>query len=108
MDALNFIIIFIALIGAAFLIYKCIKKSTENQQAKNANKAKYNPKYTGQMKHINGLPLPQGVVIDLFYCEDKIVFKKDNQKFLYQKIKSQVLKLLQEKILIQVEQLQVI
>lgn len=32
------------------------------------------------MKHINGLPIPQGVIIDVFYCDDKIVFKKDTQE----------------------------
>ena len=81
MDVFIVSIICLALIGGlGYLWYKGFKGSVKNQQAKNANKAKYNPKYTGQMKHINGLPLPQGVVIDLFYCEDKIIFKKDNQE----------------------------
>lgn len=81
MDVFIVSIICLALIGGlGYLWYKGFKGSVKNQQAKNANKAKYNPKYTGQMKHINGLPLPQGVVLDLFYCEDKIVFKKDNQE----------------------------
>lgn len=74
-------LIIVALIAIpCFIFYKAIKTSNNAQKIKSANKVKYNPKYTGQMKHINGLPLPQGVVLDLFYCEDKIVFKKDNQE----------------------------
>jgi len=79
-DFIGFLVVAIMLGGIGFVLYKLFSSSAKQQREIKTNKEKYNPKYTGKMKHINGLPLPQGVVIDLFYCDDKIIFKKDNQE----------------------------
>lgn len=41
----------------------------------------------GVLKHTTGLPIAQGVPIDVYYCVDRFVFKKDNQEFIIAKEK---------------------
>lgn len=63
-------------IGCGYLLYK----STLRIKEQSNEKKKYDPIQYAVLKHIDGLPLIQGSLVDVMYCEDKFVFVKDNQE----------------------------
>lgn len=60
--------------------YNSYTKSLEHQAKKRSLEQKYNAKLSADLKHIEGLPLPSGVAVKVFYSDKEIVFLKDNQE----------------------------
>ncbi len=57
-----------------------INKWTKQQDEKERSLIKYSAAYAGLLKHIEGLPMTSGCIIEFFYGTKKITFKKDNQE----------------------------
>ena len=66
-----FLIVTALIIGGAIAYYKSEKK---------ARLQKYSAFYTGIFKHVGGLPLAEGVLVEVFYGREKIIFKKEQQE----------------------------
>ena len=75
-------IIFFAFVGLMrFIAYKGYKKSSAIKKAKDNTAGRLGATLVGTLKHTSGLPIAKGVFIDVYYCPDKFVFKKDGQEF---------------------------
>lgn len=68
----------------AYVIYGiCLirKYLIQGKKAKALKMDRYGATLVGTLKHTSGLPIAKGVFIEVFYCPDKFVFKKDSQEF---------------------------
>lgn len=72
------LIMAVYIIYGVCLIHKYVSKGKKDKQLK---MEKYGATLTGTLKHTSGLPIAKGVFIDVYYCPDKFVFKKDGQEF---------------------------
>ena len=81
-----FIILFI-FIGLIAGIVQSVKETTTNKRELKRNTETYRPISAARLKHITGLPLPQGSVVDVAYCPDKIVLVKETQNYTISKEK---------------------
>lgn len=66
--------------GLAYISYRGYKKSKRAKRAKEATAARLGATMSGTLKHVSGLPLAKGLMVEMFYGPDKIVFKKDGQE----------------------------
>lgn len=70
------LLIFLPIIAIfGYIIYISIKKQSEI----NNKKTDLNSGIRGLMKHIEGLPVPTNVVVEVYYGESGLTFVKDNQ-----------------------------
>lgn len=69
---------FIALM--LFISYKGYKKSSEIKKAAERTKQRLGATMNTTLKHTDGLPLAKGVLVEVYYGPEKIVFKKDKQE----------------------------
>lgn len=76
------ILLFVGIMCFYFTYLWWKEKRNAAKEEKNKIADKYNAVLTGLMKHTSGLSLPQGVWVNVYYCPDKIVFKKDGQEFI--------------------------
>ncbi len=75
-------IIFLAFVGLMlFIAYKGYKKSSATKKAKDSAAGRLGATLVGTLKHTSGLPIAKGVFVDVYYCPDKFVFKKNGQEF---------------------------
>jgi len=75
-----YIILGAMVFGVLTLFYKSGKKWFEIRDAKENGLVKYSAIYAGLLKHVEGLPIARGSVIEFYYGREKITFKKDNQE----------------------------
>lgn len=75
------IIVIELLVYLSFLGYLLYDYSSSRKKALNHSLSKYDATMHGILKHTNGLPLAQGVLVDVYYGPEKIVLKKDRQEF---------------------------
>lgn len=61
----------------AYLLYKHF---SAKKQAKKKRLTRYGATESGILKHTDGLPLAKGVLVEVYYGPEKIVFKKDKQE----------------------------
>lgn len=80
MEVFITLIIIAVIIVLGYLFFKTLSRSTKRIVEVQENKSTYNAKYNTLMKHIQGLPLPKGVDVDLYYNDDSIIFLKDNNE----------------------------
>jgi len=73
-----FLVLFIGGLTAIFLIN--LKKWNKQKEAKENGLIKFSAIYAGLLKHVEGLPITSGSIIEFFYGKKKITFKKDNQE----------------------------
>ena len=66
--------------GLAYISYRGYKKSKRAKRAKEATAARLGATMSWTLKHVSGLPLANGLMVEMFYGPDKIVFKKDGQE----------------------------
>lgn len=64
----------------AYLIFLLRKHSIERKKAKASRLNTHNATMSGTLKHVSGLPLAKGLMVEMFYGPDKIVFKKAGQE----------------------------
>lgn len=87
----DYIIAFLLLGGFValmlFIGYKGYKNSAGAKRAKDNAKQRLSSSMNATLKHVDGLPLPQGVMVEVYYCPDKIVFVKDKQEISISKSK---------------------
>lgn len=69
---------FAAIMG--FISYRGFKKSSKVKKARAAVSTRLGATMNGILKHTEGLPLAPGVMVDVYYGPEKIVFKKDQQE----------------------------
>ena len=62
------------------VLYCKFKKWNKQKDSKNSGLIKYSAIYYGLLKHVEGLPIASGAIIEFFYGKSKITFKKDNQE----------------------------
>lgn len=67
-----------ALIYSIYFISKTISTNKKNRRS---HLDKYGAIMNAILKHISGLPIAMNLPVEVFYCPDKIVFKKDVQEF---------------------------
>ena len=79
-DILCYIIVFGIFAVFAAMIGFCFYNSKKLHQAQKVIREKYNPIYVNNLKHIDGLPIVSGAIVKVCYCEDRMVFIKDNQE----------------------------
>lgn len=72
------ILAFLALM--IFIAYKGYKKSSAGAKTKVNDKERFGATMNATLKHTEGLPIANGVPVEVFYGPDKFVFKKDNQE----------------------------
>lgn len=63
--------------GLAYISYRGYKKS---KRAKEATATRLGATMSGTLKHVSGLPLAKGLMVEMFYGPEKITFKKDGQE----------------------------
>ena len=80
MSAVEIIVLIVVVGGVAWFFIANLKKWNKQQNSKKSGLIKYSAMYTGLLKHIEGLPLSSGCVIEFFYGRNNITFKKDNQE----------------------------
>lgn len=68
--------LYLAYIG--YLLYKHFSKQ---KKAKKARLERRGATMNGTLKHVSGLPLAKGLMVEMFYGPEKITFKKDGQEF---------------------------
>lgn len=74
-------VILLAFVGVMlFISYKGYKKSSKVKKARAAISGRLGATMNGTLKHTEGLPLAPGVMVDVYYGPQKIVFKKDGQE----------------------------
>lgn len=64
----------------AYLIYLLRKHFSTRKKAKEIRLKIHNATMSGTLKHVSGLPLAKGLMVEMFYGPDKITFKKDGQE----------------------------
>lgn len=75
-------ILFIVFLGT--MVCVIILSANKRSKQKKANELimnRLNATAHGVLKHTAGLPIAEGVMVDVYYCADKFVFKKDGQEF---------------------------
>lgn len=80
-----FFIILVVFIGIIAGIVSAVKQTAKDNKELRQNTEAYEPSQTARMKHISGLPLPSGSVVDVAYCDDKIVLVKEAQNYIVRK-----------------------
>jgi hypothetical protein len=80
MKPFEFILLVIFVGGLVWFFIRNLKKWNKQQDAKNSGLIKFSAIYAGLLKHIEGLPIASGAIIEFFYGKNKITFKKDNQE----------------------------
>jgi hypothetical protein len=75
-----YVFVFLLLGGAIALLVNGAKKWTKQQEARESGLVKFSAIYGGLLKHVDGLPIASGSIIEFFYGKEKITFKKDNQE----------------------------
>lgn len=78
--AIIYIIVIGLIIAVCYGLIRFIGKCASRAKEQSDMKDKYNSIYYAMLKHIDGLPLIQGSLVDVMYCADKFVFVKDNQE----------------------------
>ena len=74
------VLLFLGFIGLMmWLICKGFINASERKQRIEKEKQKFSAVEMAELKHSSGLPFPEGVLIEVFYGNEKIVFKKDEQ-----------------------------
>jgi hypothetical protein len=75
------IILLVLFVGGfvSFFIFN-LRRWNKQQDSKEKGLIKYSAIYAGLIKHIEGLPVASGSVIEFFYGKKKVTFKKDNQE----------------------------
>lgn len=68
-------ILYLAYIG--YFLYKYFSKRKKAQKARLERRG---ATMSGTLKHVSGLPLAKGLMVEMFYGPDKITFKKDGQE----------------------------
>lgn len=68
-------VLYLAYIG--YFLYRYFSARKKAQQARLDLRG---ATMSGTLKHVSGLPLAKGLVVEMFYGPDKIVFKKDGQE----------------------------
>jgi len=66
--------------GLFYISYRGYKKSKANKRATAAVKNRLGATMSGTLKHVSGLPLAKGLMVEMFYGPEKITFKKDGQE----------------------------
>lgn len=67
-------------------IYLVWKIFSTSKRTKKRLMQQYGATLTATLKHTEGLPLAKGVLVDVYYGPEKILFKKDNQEIARSKI----------------------
>lgn len=80
MKIIVYLIVIVIIAGLGYLLYKMMSSSGKRIVQIQNNKNMYNSKYNTLMKHIQGLPLPQNVDVDIYYNDDDIIFLRDNNE----------------------------
>jgi hypothetical protein len=80
MNAVEIVVLIVVVGGVAWFFMANLKKWNKQQDAKKTGLVKYSAIYTGPLRHIEGLPLSSGCIIEFFYGKNNITFKKDNQE----------------------------
>jgi uncharacterized membrane protein len=80
----NIIFLIVMLVPSIALIvwgfYKLADNSAKQRNEKESLHEKHNAFISGLITHIEGLPIPQGVTINILYGRDGITFVKDHQE----------------------------
>jgi len=79
-QVLAYVLVFLFVGGVILFCVKSFKKSIKMQRAKENGLIKYSAIYAGLLKHIDGLPIASGSIVEFFYGTQKIIFRKDNQE----------------------------
>jgi Ca2+/Na+ antiporter len=84
MQKSSFTIVIIALLLAYVVFDVCLmsKYIKQTKKDKKSKLDKFGATLVGTLKHASGLPISNGVFIDVYYCPDKFVFKKGGQEFI--------------------------
>jgi hypothetical protein len=80
MNAFEIILLLVVVGGVTLLFVNNLKKWNKQKDAKEKGLIKFSAIYTGLLKHIEGLPIASGTIIEFFYGKQKITFKKENQE----------------------------
>ncbi|MCM1231963.1 MAG: hypothetical protein NC489_17730 [Ruminococcus flavefaciens] len=76
-----FLIFAVFVIGLSYVCYIGYKKSAAKKKEQDSNAEKFGADMYSTLKHVDGLPVAQGTLIDVYYGPDKFVFTKDGQEF---------------------------
>lgn len=69
---------FIAII--VFFTYRGYKSSKARKNSMKRTQSRLGAEMSGTLKHVSGLPIAKGVIVDVYCAPDKVVFKKDGQE----------------------------
>lgn len=81
--AIIYCIVFIILIFVGTIIYGATKgtaTAVKESGVRAENAEKYDASITARLKHVGGLPLAEGMLIDLYAARDRLIVKKDEQE----------------------------
>lgn len=84
MDKSTIFIVVIPILFVIFCFYMAIKTSKTRKKGKKNRQTKLNAmnaNFDAMMKHFYGLPVAQGVMINCFWCKDKVVFESSGASF---------------------------
>lgn len=68
------------LLYLGYIIYLLRKHFSAGKRAKERRMLRHGATMTSTLKHIEGLPIAQGVPVEVYYGPEKVVFKKDKQE----------------------------
>lgn len=66
--------------GLAYISYRGYRKSKAAKRAKETTATRLGATISGTLKHVSGLPLAKGLMVEMYYGPEKITFKKAGQE----------------------------
>lgn len=64
----------------AYIAWLLRRMSAEKKQGARSHLDRYGATMSATLKHISGLPIAKGLPVEVLYCPDRILFRKDSQE----------------------------
>lgn len=74
------IIVIAAAAVVAYCVYVLYKHGAAKKKGKTRHLNRYGATMSATLRHLDGLPLAKNLPVEVLYCPDRIVFKKDAQE----------------------------
>lgn len=87
MEAIIWVFVIAIIGGGIYFFISIIAKSAKTIERQGKNKERLGATMNSAMKHISGLPIGNGILTEVYYCPEKIVFKASGQEITLSKEK---------------------
>lgn len=78
---MDFLVAVLFIVIGIGLIVLCVMMAKKQSRNKKETEKQYDAHLSGLFKHMDGLPIPSGVLVNLYYGKRCLVIKKEQQEF---------------------------